>query len=148
MCTLRVTGESFDARGFLAVSSLDPAVVWERGKPHPVRRSKASLCQTSGFNVGVSNAGWDALAQQCAEAVAFLHRHEPELRRLEQLGTAKAELDFPVWARPEERNVIIWSEQFPPELLRAAGSLGIAVRVTLYFGSAEATPNRPPADET
>ena len=139
MCTLKVTGESFDARGFLAASNLHPAVVWERGKPHPVRRSNAMTCVTSGFNVGVSNAGWDALAQQCAEAVAFLHRHEPELRRLEQLGTAKAELDFPVWARPEERNVIIWSEQFPPELLRAVSRGSVGHRATVGGGTARAT---------
>jgi hypothetical protein len=138
MCTLNVDGKSFDVRAYLAGGAIRPCRVYERGQPRR-RGGRVTTRDASGFHVGVSNAAWDALGDQCRDAFEFLRRHEADLRRLAEEHEVEAVLDFPAEASPEQRHVVIWSQEFPPELLRAAGDLGIGLGITLYFATRDAS---------
>ena len=71
----------------------------------------------------------DNFEQQIQDAITFLKRYQPELDELQKfLGVESVYLDFGV----ESRDVFVQTERFPPELLRLAGDLDIAIEVSRY----------------
>ena len=78
------------------------------------------MSEKSGLNVVVSKAGFNHFAEQVRDAIGFLTRNAAEVRRL---------VAFPgvAW-----RNVAAQSDEFPAELVRVAGSVGIALRLSRY----------------
>ncbi len=111
----------------------------DQGEPRlPATQPHGRKWTTSGFNVSISEAGWDDLAGQVVDAQAFLARYRGELQRLRTYpGVDGVELDFPLELRIGSEDVVVQSDRFPPELLLAAGELGIAIAFTIY----------PPPDE-
>ena len=107
-------------------STLSDPVVHRRGERLPGGRQVTK----PGFNVTVSDAGMDDLDAQIDEAIAFLDRHEDELRRLGRYeGVEDVTIDFGIkW-----RDVAAQFDWFPPELLWRAGALDIGLCVSHYM---------------
>lgn len=124
-CVLRAGGPDFVVDGFLAGSPFEPAAVWRQGEAHRVGPPH----DRSGFNLVVSEAGGDDFPGQVADAVAFLTDHRAELVRLRAAaGVEGVELDFGL----ARASTFTQSVTFPAELVRLAGELGVALRVSLY----------------
>ena len=71
----------------------------------------------------------DDFAQQVQDAIAFLKKYQSDLGELQEfIGDKNVYLDFGV----ESRNVFVQSERVPPELLRLAGDLDIAIEISRY----------------
>lgn len=83
----------------------------------------------SSVNVVVSDAGFHAFKDQVEEAIEFLRDEDEELRRLcGWPGVEGATLDFGIaW-----RDVAAQSDHLPAELVRLAGSLGLALEMSHY----------------
>ena len=132
MCVLRVTGMSFDAEAFLRTSALTPYKVFKVGEPR-VQSNPHRIHQTSGFRVDVSDAPWTDLPAQVSAACRFLEQHANELRALSDLETVEdMRLDFPIELRVDRNGVAIQCDYLPPELLKAAGGLGIGIELSTY----------------
>ena len=107
----------------------------------PTTRPEGPKCDQSGLSVIVSEAGFQDLAGQLLDAVEFLTLHGPDVRRLvEYRGVEGVVLDFGIaW-----RDVIAQTDEFPAELVRAAGACGIALALSHYpvaDASADASPS-------
>jgi hypothetical protein len=129
-CILRAGGRTFDPDAFLADSALPDPVVHRRDDPAWPGEQEQPPRARSGFNVTVSDASMDALDVQIEEAIAFLDRHEDELRRLGRYeGVEDMTIDFGIaW-----RDVAAQTDWFPPELLWRAGALDIGLCVSHYL---------------
>jgi hypothetical protein len=115
-CVLRAAGTAFDVDAFLAATTLPATGVYHRGESYV----------GSGFQAPISVATGDTWADADA-AVAFLHEHEDELRRLG--GTEGVESVFLEFVM-EVRSAPTQSETLPADLLWRAGALDIDVVVT------------------
>jgi hypothetical protein len=125
-CVLRVSGCNFEVDEFLSKSTLTPIVVVRRGES---QYTNSPIPTASGFHVAVSDADFSQLQAQIDDSVQFLELYEGELARLVAFpGVERTALDFGI----EERDVAAQSENFPPNLLSAAGNLGIWLAFTLY----------------
>ena len=122
-CVLRVTGD-FDPQHFLTDSPWQAEAIRQRGET--LGRNRVAL--HSGFNVLVSEAGFDAPAEQMLEATAFLTQHEQEFARLKALPRATASLDFGV----AQRELPAWSVRLPAKLIELAGRCGLDVELSFY----------------
>lgn len=72
-CTLRAGGTNFDVDSFLATSSLTPCAVFRRGEPKfPASNPKGRICETSCFNLNVSDAEFGDETGQIRDALIFL----------------------------------------------------------------------------
>jgi hypothetical protein len=81
----------------------------------------------------VSPASFTNSKRQIRDALKFLEVHKRELARLTRvLGVESITLDFGI----ADRNLAAQFEYFPPDLLLAAGKLGIGIEVSLYQVSA------------
>ena len=76
----------------------------------------------------VSNAGFDDLKAQIADAIAFLRSNHDQLLAAMNRPASSGVLDFAV----EWRDVVVQSNSFPPELVREAGRLGLALEISHY----------------
>lgn len=96
----------------------------------------------SGFSVAVSDAAWSYLGAQVADARRFLERHAGELRILSEANTVEdMRLDFPIELRVGRDDVVAQFDYLPPELLEAAGNLGIGIELSTYACSDEQPAN-------
>lgn len=91
-------------------------------------RLKAYRFERGTAHFQVSECDFDNLGGQVRDAAAFLHAHEADLTTL--LGTPRATgvLDFAVEVVAAE----FGSARFPSNLVRVAGSLGLALQVSQY----------------
>jgi hypothetical protein len=128
-CVLRAIGSEFDVDTFLADSPLRPEAVYRKGEPVLSSAPQGGIRTASGFNLGVSQAGFDDLPGQVRDAVEFLDEYEDELRRLGKFpGVEAVVLDCGVrW-----RDVAAQTDVLPAELLWRAGALDIDITVTHY----------------
>lgn len=76
----------------------------------------------------VSNADFDAFGQQIDDAIRFLQTHEAGVKQMLSASQATGVLDFAI----EWRDVAIQVDSFPAELVRVAGSLGLALELSHY----------------
>ena len=138
MCVLRVTGANFDPAEFLRTSTLRPCSVFKTGDPRIASRPHGPVWSSSGFTIAVSDAAWSDLAAQVSDACGFLERHAGELHTLSQLGAVEdIRLDFPIELRIGHDAVVAQFDYFPPDLVRAAGNLGIGIELSTYACSEE-----------
>ena len=124
-CVLRVDGANFDVDAFVATSALAPHSVWRQGEPrYPQSNPDGKRHGTSGIRILVSKVEFSDLGQQVAAAVEFLRQHHDAVHALVSgSGVESATLDFGV-----EMSWPSWpSFTFTPELLSLAGSVGVAV---------------------
>jgi hypothetical protein len=132
MCVLRVSGPAFDPEAFLEETTLKPLHVFLRGEPWVPSEPEGPRHQESGFHVHVSDADWDGLRHQAADAERFLEANRAELTRLAQFpGVASLCLDFPLHLKVGG-GVLAQSDYFPARLAALAGSLGIDLEFSLY----------------
>jgi hypothetical protein len=129
-CVLRVSGKNFDARAYAQRSRLPIATVHVRGEPRlPRTRPSGERHKTSGVVIDVSSADFESLKRQIKQAIRFLAAHRSALRGLRRVvGVETITLDFGVADRP----VAAQFDYFPPELITAAGSLGIGLEISRY----------------
>jgi len=103
--------------------------VYVRGEPRHPTKPNGKKSVTSGVNIEVSGADFTNLKRQIRDAVSFLTRHRLALRRLGRIaGVERLTLDFGV----ADRDVAAQFDYFPPELITAAGSLGIGIEISRY----------------
>ncbi|MGN6507552.1 MAG: hypothetical protein ACTHM6_18500 [Tepidisphaeraceae bacterium] len=129
MSVLRASGSEFDVDRFLEDSPWKPAAVFRRGES----RTPSGLKRTvSGFNLSISDAGFDKFAEQQIDAISFLSRHTDEIARLITFaGVDGAVLDFGVaW-----RDVAAQSDTFSADLVRLAGACGLSLELSHYHVS-------------
>ena len=124
-CVLRASGTEFDPEAFLVDSELTANPVYRRGEPKPGE----GTWQSSGFQVGVSQAELSDLPGQIRDAVRFLSLHEEELQRLGRFeGVESVCIDFAI----DRRDVAVQTDVFDAELLWRAGALDIDLVVSHY----------------
>ena len=127
---LRASGPDFDVDAFVADCDWRVAKVFRRGEVRLSNtRPGGRVREESGLNVVVSEAGFDGFAQQVRDAIAFLSDGAAEVRRLVSFpGVTGVVLDFGIaW-----RDGATHSDQFPGELVRLAGTCGIALELSHY----------------
>ena len=135
---LRASGSGFNVDRFVKKTVLPAVRVYRRGEARRPRSApKGPKHATSGFTVPVSNATWSNLAAQIADAERFLKKHRDELGRLSRCrGLEVLLLDFPIELRIGKKTgrskVAAQSDRFPASLVRAAGTLGIGLELTIY----------------
>jgi hypothetical protein len=123
-CVLRASGDDFQPETFLQGSSLSPCKVFRKGD----RKSESRSWDTSGITVVVSEAS-DDFAQQVADAIEFIKSNRAEMLRLQDsAGLEGMSLDFGV----NRRKGFLQSHLFPPELIRLASELSLALEVSIY----------------
>lgn len=76
----------------------------------------------------VSNADFDAFKQQINDATCFLQAHEADIKQMLSVSQATGVLDFAI----EWRDVGVQYDSIPAELVRVAGSLGLAIEISHY----------------
>jgi hypothetical protein len=129
-CVLHVTGEKLDPKTVLADLTLEPYSVYHKGDK--VFREHDRVHPLSGFSCDVS-APSNELAQEIAEATAFLTEHENDLRRLGTTpGVNAMLLDFGYGLRIDGEQCVVQRDFLPPAFVRLCGSLGIGITLSLY----------------
>ncbi len=76
----------------------------------------------------VSSADFDAFGQQIDDAIRFLQAHGADVKQMLSASQATGVLDFAI----EWRDVAIQYDSIPAELVRVAGSLGLAFEISHY----------------
>jgi hypothetical protein len=127
-CFLRVSGKQFAARSYARRTTLPVVGFYVKGEP-PRTKPNGKKHATSRVIIEVSRADFTNLKRQVRDAVKFLTRHRLALRRLKRItGVEDFTLDFGV----ADRDVAAQFDYFPPDLISAAGSLGIGIEVSRY----------------
>jgi len=99
MCVLRVSGETFEAAKYLALSGFEAVRVFHRGAPRLASNPDSTRNQRSGFTVSVSDASWESVRLPVEDAIAFLRDHGEAIKMLRAApGVEDMRLDFPVQA--------------------------------------------------
>jgi hypothetical protein len=127
---LRASGPDFDVDAFVAGSDWDDSTVYRRGEAlFPNSRRNERQHPESGLNFVVSEAGFHEFPKQIEDAIQFLNDSASEVQRLVAFpGVTAVVLDFGIaW-----RDVVAQSDRFPAELVRLAGSCGIALELSHY----------------
>ena len=128
-CVLRVSGKQFASRAYAQRTSLPVIVAYVRGEPRLPSKPAGRKSVTSGVNIEVSRADTSNVKKQVRDAIAFLTQHHRVLSRLRRVaGVEEMTLDFAI----ADRDVPGQFDYFPPELIAAAGRLGIGIEVSRY----------------
>lgn len=128
-CVLRASGKNFKSDQFAKSTSLPICAVYRKGDSKIPKKINRKRWSTSGINVEVSNADFDNPGEQVNDALKFLDKYKKELKRLAKYpGVEFMTLDFGF----AQLDVVAQYEYFPPELLQAAGQLGIGLEISLY----------------
>ena len=127
---LRAYGDAFDVDAFLDGCTLPVCAVKRRGEPKfPASQPNGPQHERSGVHVTASDAGFDEFPRQTNEAAAFLRAEFEQVRRLVMWpGVEGVSLDFGV----HRRHVLVQCDVMSPELVRVAGSLGLAIELSQY----------------
>lgn len=125
VCLLQVSGRNFEPRGFLT------SATWPGNSPFHDRNRVyvGTIANDPGFGVTVADAN---IAEQTANAIAFLHQHRDELLRLKSWPSVEAATLQFGWVCPYGLTFPI-DHRFPAELLVACGELQIGIEILLYF---------------
>ena len=133
-CVLRTYGSEFLVDRFLEESTLTPYEIHHKGEPR--LSTTQELHESSGLKVEVSNAEFEDLKKQVADAISFLKAYRKELERLCRFpGVEGACLDF-AWTK---RDVFCQYDTLPAELLYLAGSVGLDISLSQFPPTAENT---------
>lgn len=127
---LRAYGGDFDVDTFLADFTLPVCAVKRRGDSAlPASRPDGRRHERSGIHVPISDAGFDEFPRQVEETTTFLSANAEQVRRLVAFpGVDGVTLDFGI----VHRDVAVQIEHLPAELVRLAGSLGLAIELSRY----------------
>ncbi|WP_143486004.1 hypothetical protein [Pseudomonas sp. PA15(2017)] len=126
-CLLRISGESLDIETALSTCTVQPYLIWKKGEPRPL---EGKTHRDSGANFAASEADFDELPLQLAEATIFLETHASALARLVATpGVQSATLDLGLAF--QEGN-IAQSLHFPSTFINLAARIGIALNMSQY----------------
>src|SRR5262245_40299738 len=124
-CVLRIGGAELDVDELLRAVPLSAYRIDRKGASQ--RLASRGPYEESAIHVDVSQAAFEDLPGQLADALAFLTRNADALRQAVGFpGVERATLDFAIAAR----DVAIDSSYLPPEVLRTAGNLGIGIELS------------------
>ena len=127
-CILSFNGPDADVAQLLALSPVEPVRARRRGEPLS-SRPNSRLAVTSGITLQISDAEFEELEQQQADAIRFLHDHNQALQAMRTVeGVESACVDFGI----AMRSVIVQSDAFPAELMAALANLGCSMELTQY----------------
>lgn len=127
-CILSFNGPDADVAQLLALSPVDPISVRRRGEPLTARPS-SRLAVTSGVVLRVSDAEFEELEEQQADAIQFLNDHCQALQAMRKVeGVESARVDFGI----AMRSVIVQSDTFPAELIAALAKVGCSLDLTQF----------------
>jgi hypothetical protein len=127
-CIFRISGEDLDIDKLIASTKLVPDKVYRRGEPRFGHGQKKANSD-SGASFVVSLAEVDEFEAQKNGARIFLADKRDDLRKIMKWpGVCDAWLDFGI----KKYDVPAQFEQFDPELLKAAGDLGVGIEISLY----------------
>ena len=130
-CVLNATGADFDVNAFMKDSTwrqLQLASVFHRGEATGLQTRP--IQERSGLGVRISDSDEDGLEPQIREAMEFLEQEHAEIQRLAAFpGLEALELRIGLfwW-----RNTLCRFHTLPPDFLRRAGELGVAVTLCVY----------------
>ncbi len=128
-CVLRAYGSEFMVDRFLEESSLNPYAIYRRGEPRSENKPNGELNDNSGLKISVSDAEFEDLQVQVADAISFLKRNRKELKRLCRFtGVEGACLDFAL----SKRDVFCQYNTLPAALLYLAGSIGLDIELSQF----------------
>jgi hypothetical protein len=114
---------------FLKESSLKPYDVYRKGEPRRRTKTDSALHDDSGLKVEVSDAEFEDLQKQVADAISFLKQNRQELETLCRFpGVERACLDFGL----NKRDVFCQQDTLPAELLYLAGSIGLDIDLSQF----------------
>lgn len=121
--------EGVHARDIVDRLSIQPYQVNEPGEP--IGRTD-KVYKHAHLSFDVSDADFDQLPQQFADAVTFLAEHEADMRQLTKIG--EAVLDFGHEPREwSSEGIGIQSDRLPQELVRLAAALDVQIELSLYL---------------
>ncbi len=127
---LRAYGPDLDVDAFLVGCPLPVCAVKRRGEPVlPASQPNGRRHEWSGVHLSASNADFGDFPRQVKEATEFLRANAAEIRRLcEFPGVEGVTLDFGI----ARRDVPLQCDHLQAELVRLAGSLGLAIELSQY----------------
>jgi ribosome-associated translation inhibitor RaiA len=127
-CILTFIGPDADVEQLLALSPVEPVSVWRRGEPLSSRPG-SRVATTSGVTLQISDAEFEELEEQQADAIQFLNDHCQTLQAMRRVeGVESARVDFGI----AMRSVIVQSDTFPAELIAAVAKVGCSLDLTQF----------------
>ena len=128
-CVLRAYGKYFDVDKFLENSPFIPCAIFYKGKPRSSGK-KSKLSKNSGFNLDISDAGFNEFEKQMVDAIFFLQQNYEEIKRLKNFpGLESLGLDFAI-DYPEE--LFSKSIELNMELLKEIIRCDIGADISIY----------------
>jgi hypothetical protein len=125
---LKATGKNFDVNTFLQKTKLKPYRIFQKGKRRFKRLEKKELHKVSGLCLDASTSDFNNFSGQVRQTISFLKKNQKELKKLAKFPGVDAVIDFG-FAR---RDVVVQCDLLPAELIRLAGSIGLAIEMSLY----------------
>ena len=140
-CFLNASGGNFDVDAFMAQSTWrGSASVFRKGEPSQLR--DRPVLDHSRLGVRVSDSDQDALGPQIRDAMNFLDQERSEIQRLAAFaGLECLELRIGLFWHSD---TLCQVHTLPPEFLRLAADLGVAVTLCIYAASGEPEAGAPP----
>ena len=127
-CILHCVGREADVESLVALSPVEPCRFWWRGVPRSSRPNSRPAV-TSGLILVVSDAEFEDLEQQQADAIQFLRAHSSILKNMSEVaGVEHATLDFGI----AMRDVVVQSDHFPADLIAALAVAGCGMELTQF----------------
>jgi hypothetical protein len=125
---LKASGISFDVDAFLKKSKLKPYLVYHKGECRFRRTERMERHKKSGLCLDMTDSGFEDFPRQVRQTIYFLKRNHKELKKLTTFSGVVAVIDFG-FAR---RDTVVQCDLLPAELVRLAGSIGLAIEMSLY----------------
>ena len=128
-CMLRISGVKLDIDRLLSEVPLRPTMSFRKGEPRFSNRPRGKKHSRSGASFAVSDAEFTQFEKQKKDAMAFLKTKGAVIRKMMKWpGLDAGGLDFGV----QRRDVLVQCDEFPAELLKLAGGLGLSIELSCY----------------
>ncbi|MEY4483667.1 MAG: hypothetical protein RL693_1119 [Verrucomicrobiota bacterium] len=130
MCVLKIYSQTTSFKDNAALKRLPVYSIHEKGD---VRRKRTGeLHDKYRVSLDVSDAEWDELSLQTADAVEFLSTNRKALSDLLRCSDdTEAFLDFPLWSRLSGE-IVNQNDHIPKKLIALAGELGLGIEMSIY----------------
>jgi hypothetical protein len=125
---LKASGKSFDVDAFLKKSKLKPYRIYRKGECRFKRIEKKERLKESGLCIDTTDSGFDDFTKQVRQTISFLKKNQNELKKLTAFPGVDAVIDFGF----AKRDAVVQCDLLPVELIRLAGSIGLAIEMSLY----------------
>jgi len=128
-CVFRVVGDDLEIDALLVELKMEPYRLWRKGEPRNWRNPEGKKSECSGACFTASEAEMTEFSTQVMDATEFLKEHREDIEAIVAFpGVEEAALDFGIELKRDFLNC----DYLPPQLLRLAGSLNIAIELSHY----------------